>query len=389
MIELPTLYALRTDKKIKQWSVHTENDLVVMTHGTLGGKQTATKTRAIPTNRGRTNERLGAEQAQFEAAAAWKKKKDEGYFESIQEAQTTKIILPMLAHSAYVDRSKKGIKTKELRPLKFPLSAQRKLNGLRCLATRNRFISREGVEWNLPHVREHVRWFLTGDDEYLDGEIYIHGVPLQKLNSLIKDYRIPESLALEYHVYDYPCDNREWRLRHADLVQRYAEYAVRTTGTVIKLVETIEAQSMEDVVALEKIAVELEGYEGLILRQYDKPYVFAGRCDSILKWKRFTDAEFLILDVLPRELIKGKESLWICDKFLCKNNTNDRTFEVVPKGTEAERAEFLANKESYIGQQLTVRFLERSIDGIPQGNPVGSFRMKEDTPAEEDEEWTS
>ncbi len=391
MIELPTLYAMRLDGKIKQWCVHTENDVVVMTHGSMGGKQTESRTRSLATNRGRSNERLGPEQAVFESQAAWQKKKDEGYFESVDAARTTRVFKPMLAHSAYVTRTKGGVKSKELRPLKFPMHAQRKLNGLRCLATNKKLVSREGIEWNLPHIQVEVAKILK-DGEYLDGEVYIHGVPLQTLNSLIKDYRAPESLALQFHVYDFPQDNAVWVDRYDRLrtkLEQYRDVRANFVSSTIQMVDTVLVDNMGDIAALENVAVELEGYEGLILRQWEKPYVWAGRCDSLLKWKRFTDMEFLIIDVLGRELIKGKESTWICDKFVCQNNMNDHTFEVVPKGTEATRAEYFKNKDQYIGQRLMVRFLERSVDGIPQGNPVGSFRLPEDTPGEETEEWTS
>jgi hypothetical protein len=55
------------------------------------------------------------------------------------------------------------------------------------------------------------------------------------------------------------------------------------------------------------------------------------------------------------------------------------------------RREYWTNRGSYIGQKLVVRFLERSIDGIPQGNPVGiAVRLPEDTPeADSTTAWSS
>lgn len=393
MIELPTLYSLRKDKKVNQWTVGAEGDVVVMAYGVIGGKQAVTRTRSTPTNVGQSNHRDGKAQAQFEAKAAWDKKRDEGYFESIEEAKTVTVILPMLAQNAYVKRKRKGETIEELRPISFPCHAQRKLNGLRCLATRDKLVSREGTEWKIPHIQEHVKRCFGESKGYLDGEIYWHGTPLQTLNSLIKDYRL-ESHALEFHVYDMPCD-LEWNARYEALKYKYAAYSFMTTECgdwpSIRIVETELLRSMEDLLAFEKI-VRVEGYEGVIIRQFDKPYLWNTRCDSLLKWKRFKDEEFLIVDVLPRELIKADMSvIWICDKFVCKNNVNDRTFEVVPKGTEAERARFLERKEDYIGKRLNVRFLERSVDGVPQGNPVGNLRADGDTPEAktEDEDWTS
>lgn len=391
MIELPVLYTKRADGGINQWTVSTKGDVVIMSYGKLGGKMTETRTRALPTNLGRANQRLGPEQACFEARAAWQQKRDTGYFETITDAETETVFLPMLAHGCFIERKRKDGVEKILRDIEYPCSAQRKLNGLRCLATYDRLISRENETWNVPHVSAEVRKLIK-PGEFLDGEIYIHGMPLQEINSLVKNYRAPESLALEYHLYDSP-DNRGtcWAQRNTRLRETYREYVRSSESSfsqTIRLEQSFEIKSFEELQALERIVVEVEGYEGLIVRQNDRPYRFNTRCDSILKWKRYHDQEFEIVDVLGRELIKPSGSLQICDKFVCRNNTSDATFEVVPKGTEAQRAEYLRDKEGFVGKRLTVRYFERSKDGIPQGNPVGlGVRLEEDMPSEENEEW--
>ena len=96
-IELPTLYAKSAAGKVVQWTVGTQGDCVVMEYGQLGAKLVTTKTRCQPTNLGRSNARDGKQQAEFEAKAAYQKKLDEGYQETIQLAQTKKILLPMLS----------------------------------------------------------------------------------------------------------------------------------------------------------------------------------------------------------------------------------------------------------------------------------------------------
>jgi len=393
-LELPTLYSKNAKEKTIQWTVHTESDVVVMSHGVLGGKMNVTRTRSKPTNVGRSNQRLGPEQALFEAQAAWTKKKDEGYFETIDEAQNVTVYLPMLAHPIVKKTRKKGVIVETRREFSYPCHVQRKLNGLRCLARTKSLLSRQGTVWNIPHIAKHVEMFLSGDNEMLDGEVYIHGVPLQQLNSLIKDNR-PESAALTYPVYDFPiiCGDEclPWRDRWEMLIRRYSEYELKCRDykvtPVIKLVETFLVHSEAEIKVLEAQAIA-EGYEGLILRSLVGLYRWNTRCDNLLKWKQFTDDEFKVIDMLSRTMIKDGREFEICDKCVCQNNTTDATFKVVPVGSNEQKEEYWKNRDAYIGRRLVVRFLERSMDGIPQGNPVGvAFRSEDDMPNEEPDMW--
>lgn len=364
----------------------TDNDLVVMSHGVLGGKQVVTKTRSTPTNVGRSNERNGVQQAEFEAKSAWTSKRDEGYFEVISEAESSIVYLPMLAYPIVKKiRDKSGKQIEKRRKFSYPVDVQRKLNGLRCLASHKQLLSRQGTVWNIPHIHEQVKQMID-PREMLDGEVYCHGLPLQQHNSLIKDNR-PESAALEYHVYDFPINvagAKTWLERKDVLMHAFTVYQQRCADLkiqpVIKLVETLQCVKEEQVKALEKIVLQ-EGYEGLILRKLDGLYYWNDRKDCLLKWKFFQDCEFDVVDMLSRDLIDPDTHAVtsICDVCICKNNTSEKTFKVVPIGSMKQRAEYWTNRESLIGQRLVVRFLERSVDGIPQGNPVGvAFRLPED-----------
>lgn len=395
-LELPMLYARGKGDRILQWRVSTDNDLVIMENGILGGKMNVNTTRSKPTNVGRANQRLGPDQARFEAQSAWQKKRDEGYFETIESAKTEFVLLPMKAYPLIKKLKRKGETVEVRRDIFYPCHAQRKYNGLRCLGTHDKLLSAEGVSWNLKHIRQHVNILMQGDkDVIIDGEIYIHGVPLQTLNSLIKDYREPESLALEYHLYDLPMISGDkslpWEERWKILHALYSDYlhACHEQGLVpcIKLAETIWIENEAQIVAFEKIVIA-EGYEGLIIRMLQGVYAFNDRVEWIIKWKRFTDAEFLVIDAKSRELIKDGKSIIICDKFVCQNNMNEKTFECVPMGDETQKVKFWTDRAYYIGKRMTVRFLERSVDGIPQGNPVGrAFRLDEDLPPAEPDMW--
>ena len=70
------------------------------------------------------------------------------------------------------------------------------------------------------------------------------------------------------------------------------------------------------------------------------------------KVKKFQDQEFTIINVVEG---KGKfKGLGI----LVLVTDNGVQFNATPEGTEEQRREYFKNKDSYIGQQGTVKFFE-------------------------------
>jgi DNA ligase-1 len=391
MIELPTLYAKNAEGKLVQWTVSANGNQTMMEYGRVGCKLIKTYDRSTAINTGKANALTAEQHALVEARARWEKKKDEGYFESQREAKTSIVYLPMLAYPVIKRVRIKGREVIKRRPFDFPVDVQRKLNGLRCLASRMKLTSRQGTQWNVPHIAEHIKLFVP-DGHMLDGELYRHGIPLQTLNSLVKD-NCKESEVLEYHVYDYPINSgaETWEQRKQLLMEAYSAYESNCKDLkvlpVIKLVETFTCKTQEEIDVL-NVQILQEGYEGLILRKLSGTYRWNDRSNELLKWKTFTDAEFTVIDMTSRIIEDGNKTVVICDVCICKNDTSDATFKVVPVGSNAKKAAYWASRESYIGERLIVRFLERSIDGIPQGNTVGiAFRLSEDRSNEDEDMW--
>lgn len=391
-LELPPLYIRDAAGKLLQWTVHTEGDRVVIEYGTLKGKKKKIVIPCAATNLGRANQRLPPEQALFEAKSNWDAKLQEGYCESVDEAKDRIVFLPALAHPLISRRTKGGKKIETRREVLYPCDAQRKLNGLRCLAHVKdgavEFTSRIGIHWNIPHVAQDVLKIGRNGD-WFDGELFIKGMALQNINSLVKDYR-PESAALEYHLYDMPMSQGQadgiWEDRWLELCARVAlmkitpKRSLMTEPSSIHLVETMTVNSFEEVVAFESIAID-EGYEGLILRKHGHRYAWNVRSDNLIKYKRFQDAEFMVVSATSRTLVdpETRAETEILDCFICLNNQNDSHFEVVPRGTMKDRKRMWEMAADYVGRRLTVRFLERSNDNIPIGNPVGiGFRDEAD-----------
>src|SRR5271170_376655 len=383
VVELPMLFAQGSKKtEILQWRTWTIGLVVFFAFGKVDGKQIESKYTADHVNVGKANYRDCVAQAQFESKAAWQRKLKEGYFVTVEEAKTATVIRPMKAHR--LDRQGKK--------LRYPCDAQRKYNGYRCLAICNDdhtfLMSNGGETWKVPHILEELKMTMSPGD-MLDGELYIHGVSLQKIGSLVKDNR-PESLALEFHIYDMPqLDGKiyPWEQRRKNLGTRSYGMASKAKaligGSKLFIAETVTIRNEIELETYNKKVIA-EGYEGVILRNLGGEYRFGYRSYDVFKHKNFQDSEFLVVDMTQRTYSLNGVDTVIVDCCICRNNLNDKTFEVVPKGDIATKAEFWTNREKYIGSRLMVRYLERSDDGIPQGNPVGvAFRLDEDTSQEE------
>jgi ATP-dependent DNA ligase len=114
-----------------------------------------------------------------------------------------------------------------------------------------------------------------------------------------------------------------------------------------------------------------EGYEGAMLRLGHGRYLWGYRSSELLKVKEFQDDEFVVIDARDG---KGKMEGGVIWKCKC----GDQTFECTMKATIEERREMYANRRKYIGKKLTVRFFDRTDDGLPRF-PVGIvFREKAD-----------
>ena len=98
--ETQTVYKKTSTGKIQQWRAWVETTatgfLLKVESGQTDGKLTETAGQVIDEGK---QKRTAQEQAIFEANSKLNKKRDEAYFDTIEEAQTQVKLLPMLAHS--------------------------------------------------------------------------------------------------------------------------------------------------------------------------------------------------------------------------------------------------------------------------------------------------
>jgi len=355
---LNTLYHKGKNGELRQWRTWAEGDTVFTEYGVVDGAlQTSSKT-CKPKNVGKKNATTPEEQAIAEAQALYTFKLERKYSVSPEEAQMP-LLLPMLA----VKHDRKKHNGYYL--------GQPKLDGVRCTAKWEGdsvvLHSREGKEYDIQHISEQLTDVL-GKDDYFDGEIYIHGVPLQNLISLVKRPR-PESKKLEYNIYDCPVADGDDDLTTEERLNYLKNKDVSKTSE-LKIVPTYEIGYDKDKIDKYQAQFLAEGYEGLMLREKDSKYLWGYRSNDLIKVKNFQDSEFLVVDVIEGEgKMKGHAVI------VCKNDLTDDTFTVVPKATMETRKEIYDNKSDYIGRKYTVKYaLDRTEALLPKFQVGLAFR---------------
>lgn len=197
----------------------------------------------------------------------------------------------------------------------------------------------------------------TGTEFSLDGEIYKHGWPREKIDSAIRtrnEYN-PDNGELEYHVFDI-IDNRKQldRIVHAgqiikDLCATKFVYSAVTTQVTWQEY----ARMFTD-----------QGYEGIILRHLDALYV-PKRTVSMLKFKPSEKDAYKIIDVLEAVSEEGDPKGMI-GAFYVTDGTGTQFKVGAGKILHSKRIELWNNRESLIGRDLVVKHEKiKTSGGIP------------------------
>ena len=355
ILKTPTLNSVSSTGKQKEWTVsvnsnHDGSASIIREHGYTGAKiQKVEKVIAKGKNIGRSNETSPSEQAVSEALSLRQKRLDTGYTETEPDLDNFKAPeLPMLAHPF----TKRGHK------IVYPCFVQPKLDGVRCFAKKVdentiKFTSRKGKEYTtLDHLIPVLIDKMNVGDIF-DGEIYIHGKTFQHIVRLVKKLR-PESITLQYHVYDIANPDMEFWMRSAILRDRIGLHHAEPE---VVFVETHTVKDRDGIMDTHDEFVR-QGYEGVIIRNRKGLYKFDNRSVDLQKYKEFIDEEF--------EIVGGSCGTGLhsgCVIFECV--AGDNTFMVYPRGSLEQRREMFTKLLSYIGKQLTVRYQQLSEDGVP------------------------
>lgn len=379
-MKLPSLYHKGKTGSIVKKDIRTEGADIVTVWGQMGtsNPQTARKT-VVQKNVGKANETSLEQQAILEAKAMWQHEVDRKYSETIEGAKEI-VFLPMLAQN-YRDNYKKSLKRKKRKGdtgIVFPADAQPKLDGVRCMAywegDQIYLGTRSGQEWTvLDHIKEELEKILP-KEMVLDGEFYVHDVEFELLMSWCKKF-YPETLTLEFHLFDMPFDengeNLPWKQRKENVKAFFNEVQKNNPNTKLRLVPCIEVKNHQDLMDYDEVCME-EGYEGCMVRNRHEVYMLEHKTTRLQKVKSSTDDEYEIIgftDGIGRE--KG------CVIWKCKT-TAGKEFDVRPKGKLPRRAELFKEGHLHIGEMLKVRYQNYTKAGAPRFPRGLGFRDEKD-----------
>jgi ATP-dependent DNA ligase len=334
-------------------------------HRTVAGLQDGEKvisdwTVAEPKNTDKKNATSGSEQATKEIEAKYKKQKKTGYFEDIKDVDYMGYVEPMLAKQ-YKDYSNKIDLTKKEYIL------QCKFNGMRCVATKDGLFTRKGEKYlTCPHIEESLQGFFKAyPDAVLDGELFNNDLR-QQLNEISKLIRRTVNISkddlerskqlVRYHIYDgynfgisKDCCYTERKLWiDTNVIDQY---------NYIMKVQDFPISSQEDLIKHYSSFVD-DGHEGVMLRYSNMGYENK-RSKHLLKVKPEDDSEAKIVDI-----IEGLGN-WSGTGKTITLDWNGKIFDASFKGSYEQAADFLQQKNKWIGK--TVTFLYNGLTG--KGTP--------------------
>lgn len=299
---------------------------------------------------------------------------------------------PMLAKP--IDWNNKNM----IKSLTGVLFLQPKLDGIRCCAYidedgRAVLQSRQGKVFK-GHAMDELRLEIEElyeeglllKDEVLDGELYVHGMGFNEIQSLVTDWKSPYDVDKQcrYNVYDmYVGSNPSLGFgdRRVKFKNKLGVSRAKEDSYITKVQYIIVDMTYSNVLGIKDTLTKFhnkfveEGYEGLIIRTAHGAYGIGKRPNDLIKMKEFKDEEYEIIDIqegigknvgIPTLTLKLKESDIV--------NVKNSTFNAVLNGSEGYRREVWQNKEKYIGCQCTVKFFEKSSDNIPRFPVVISIR---------------
>lgn len=406
------LYKRDKKGKLMEWNIWHDGVSYTTSSGYVGGAITET----LPTfveqkNVGKANETSLEQQVLNEVASKVQYQIDHGYsYEIPSEEKRFEVSLA----DKYSDRQEKG-------KLDFPYIVEPKLDGLRCYIKMVDgdicMFSRGHKEFvSCPHIAKNEfvkKFFETYPDAILDGELYNHELKndFNKIVSLVKKTKPkPEDLEesaklVQYHCFDsyYPSEPqlKYWdrKVRIADFIwendlikhnsfENYYWEKVRCDNVTIVGIERAPhgvnqpwtwdlkwvfgyADSKEAVENHIK-ATTSKGYEGIMLKK-DVPYFF-GRSFDMLKYKKFKDAEYKIVDFEEgKGNLKGIAAAVICE------TDNGEQFKAGVTGTQEYARNLYENRNDYVGKLATIKYQELTPmkdgkGGVPRFGKMMSVR---------------
>lgn len=283
--------------------------------------------------------------------------------------------LPMLANK-YTERKHN---------IKYPCCVQPKLDGVRYTARMKQdksvLMSSRNDEPALyfNEVKAAIFDLKLDAGVFLDGELYSLKIPFKTLNGYCNRKKldgktgyskIPKDELESIHYYIFDCyfadqPDKSFEQRHKYL----QELLSKNQSKYVKLVECKTHENETSIMQEHDKCVQ-EGYEGVMVRNFDSKYTLKNRSSDLLKYKVFDDSEFSIVGAECSHDNKQQG----CIIWILGVPGTDLTFTCRPRDSDDNRREdwnnYCNDSSHYIGKKYTVRYQGKYDNGRPRF-PVG------------------
>ena len=269
--------------------------------------------------------------------------------------------------------------------------ASRKIDGLRCIIYlgddgKLHTSSRGATNYDsaMFEILTHpalIKLFKNNKGLMLDGEWYHHGYTLQQINSIARTQKVSKDLeVLQFYWYDIVDLNNPFKSRLAkmkSIAEELKEYGseiswepdrmFKENELRIQFVPQVEVSGWDNMMKLHNEYVS-EGWEGLVIRDPERPYKPNGRTNDMIKIKVYKDDCF---KVIGKEAgLRGSE-----DMVFIMEMPDGRTFKAKPFGDREQKEEYWINfDKKYKGHIGECKFFYYSDDGIPLQPAFKAFR---------------
>lgn len=272
----------------------------------------------------------------------------------------------------------------------FPCFIQPKFNGVRALYQAGRFQSRDELPWH-PDVLRHIAEPLLaqfGPDVVFDGELYVHGWPLQRINGAVQIARSApreDTHEVRYVIFDRVDFMKSFKERF------FEPFAGQSDPTQPFAFALTQHAGNETVVNAFYSRMVSEAFEGIMYRLGDCPYttpkqtfekfplhdaLFANqnrtrfladknnRVWHLLKRKAWQDGEFECI-AIEEGLGKraGKVGAFVCEQHILGFGTEQ--FRVGSGITDLEAQFYFEHPEQVVHHKIKIKFLTLTERGVP------------------------
>lgn len=287
-----------------------------------------------------------------------------GISEFLGEIKTNQdgVLKPMLAKQA--DKVANSVFNKEY-------LGSRKINGTRCLIYCDqeghiKTASRGSINYNLAicHIIHHPlmeNLFRNDPTIILDGEIYKHGWPLNKISGICRtQVTASDGEPLEFYLYDVVKTDMPFSERN-ELLQQIAEdlqleefdpYKEWEDGALkVQLIPQVPMTGWLEIKGYHDKYVK-EGWEGLVIRNVNDVYGPGKRTNAMLKVKEYQESEY--------EIVGLSEGLREEDMCFVMKTPNGQEFKAKPMGDREQKQWYREHLDELVGKMGTLKYFEMS-----------------------------